>query len=702
MQLLRVVLALIALAATLSSQQPPFEVPLTYFVGASGSNQAPFPSPSFVAVGPGGDIWVAGVAQGPGLPISDPDGKAPSDAPCYALAGEPPSPFEPRILLDPCSDLFAMRLAADGSGPRFVKYLGGSGYDILAGAAVDMNGKLHLVGTRPRSGQPSEEDFIFEVSPEGRTVAEGLDIYARAAGVGVDSRGTVYRASYVGRNRDGIGPGPNETWSIVASTPEDQHEAGYSVHFNRKPDGNVRVEDIAVSPEGWVYVCGVMRYPDFEITWPLAVDPEDEDGDIFVAAINPQGVLTWTASYGGSGPESSPKIVLSAKGDVVVAGKTRSADLPLQDSNAVALEGNDDFFLLGMNAGTGRRLYSGFLGHQDVTMLRDLASAPDGSLYLAGLVQLEENGNKRPVDVLLKINRNGELVREVHAGASAIAVTADGRVITVGSTKSGLLDAGGFLYGPQSVYAAFLDLDTPDDEKPWLAAVLNAGDGIPAALSPGAVVSLYGERLGPVEGVAASIEAGKIPTQAGGVRVLVGDVPARLLYVSATQINIILPFDLGENPLAQIFVERDGVRGNVFAMTVAEASPGPFQQAPPNTSFGAILNQDGTLNSPANPAPAGSVVALWASGLGGFSPPLADGEIVGSTGPFPVLDGEISVELDGIPAEIRYAGAAPGLAGGIAQINFVVPVGLRSGNLSVHIRAGEFQSYPFTYLALDP
>lgn len=152
--------------------------------------------------------------------------------------------------------------------------------------------------------------------------------------------------------------------------------------------------------------------------------------------------------------------------------------------------------------------------------------------------------------------------------------------------------------------------------------------------------------------------------------------------------------------MAQVVVERDGVRGNVFSMTVTETAPGPFQQAPPNASFGAILNQDGTLNSPANPAPAGSVVALWASGLGTFSPPLADGEVVPTVGPFPGLEADISVEVGGIPAEIRYAGAAPGLAAGIAQINFVVPQGISLGSAQVQMRAGERQSYHTTYLAI--
>lgn len=85
-----------------------------------------------------------------------------------------------------------------------------------------------------------------------------------------------------------------------------------------------------------------------------------------------------------------------------------------------------------------------------------------------------------------------------------------------------------------------------------------------------------------------------------------------------------------------------------------------------------------------------------------FSPPLADGEIVPTTGPIPRLEAEVSVEIGEIPAEIRCAGAAPGLAAGIAQINFVVPAGLPPGAVPVQIQAGERRSYPTTYLALRP
>jgi len=314
MRLLRFALAVFSFAAAITAQQPAFDIPLTYFVGAGGGNVSPFASPRAIVVGPGGDIWIAGVSQGHGLPIIDPDGGMPSEDSCYAPGGEPPSPFEPGVVLDPCPDLFAMRLAADGSGARYVKYLGRPGRETLAGAAVDADGNLYLFGTRPGFGRRGVEGYSIKLGPDGTTLENEFVWFVRVAGMGIDSSGVVYRAGYASTNSEGFGPGPDETWTIMTGTPEGQRESLYSVHLNRKTGGTVRAEDIAVSPDGWVYVCGVMRFPDFEITWPLAVDPQDKDGDIFVAAINPQGELAWTASYGGSGEEGSPKIVLSATG----------------------------------------------------------------------------------------------------------------------------------------------------------------------------------------------------------------------------------------------------------------------------------------------------------------------------------------------------------------------------------------------------
>jgi uncharacterized protein (TIGR03437 family) len=61
------------------------------------------------------------------------------------------------------------------------------------------------------------------------------------------------------------------------------------------------------------------------------------------------------------------------------------------------------------------------------------------------------------------------------------------------------------------------------------------------------------------------------------------------------------------------------------------------------------------------------VVVLWGTGEGITDPPGVDGRPAVDVLPKPV--GPVSVEIGGLPAEVLYAGAAPGNIPGLFQIN---------------------------------
>jgi uncharacterized protein (TIGR03437 family) len=90
------------------------------------------------------------------------------------------------------------------------------------------------------------------------------------------------------------------------------------------------------------------------------------------------------------------------------------------------------------------------------------------------------------------------------------------------------------------------------------------------------------------------------------------------------------------------------------------------------------LNQDGSVNSASNPAAAGSVVSVFATGLGPVAPPLADGTLVGFPLPTNVLPISVGFTVGNPPFgatisnpfEVTYAGPAPYLVAGTSQINF--------------------------------
>src|ERR1039457_7164223 len=85
----------------------------------------------------------------------------------------------------------------------------------------------------------------------------------------------------------------------------------------------------------------------------------------------------------------------------------------------------------------------------------------------------------------------------------------------------------------------------------------------------------------------------------------------------------------------------------------------------------AVLNQDGSVNSAANPAGPGTAVALFATGLGAMAPLPVDGSRPSQAINQPVAYYQALV--NGQAAAIEYIGNAPTLVEGVVQINIRLP-----------------------------
>lgn len=82
------------------------------------------------------------------------------------------------------------------------------------------------------------------------------------------------------------------------------------------------------------------------------------------------------------------------------------------------------------------------------------------------------------------------------------------------------------------------------------------------------------------------------------------------------------------------------------------------------------MNQDGSYNSAANPAFAGSYLTIFATGSGLTGGANISGQAAGAPYPQPQLP--VSATVSGIAAQIAWAGSAPGLVG-LLQVNLIVP-----------------------------
>jgi uncharacterized protein (TIGR03437 family) len=203
-----------------------------------------------------------------------------------------------------------------------------------------------------------------------------------------------------------------------------------------------------------------------------------------------------------------------------------------------------------------------------------------------------------------------------------------------------------------------------------ISAVVNTASYLEGPVSPGELVTIFGANLGPVGQISAEVDGQRIPTTTGGSSVLFDGTAAPVLSTSSDQISTVVPFGAaGTSTQIQVLYQ-----GNVVAsakVPVQAASPALFAQNGSGGGIGAILNQDGTLNSSSNGAAQGSQVSLFATGLGVTTPPSQDGVIAAP--PYPAIDLPVSVTIEGEPAKVVYAGPAAGMVAGMMQIDIIVP-----------------------------
>lgn len=151
--------------------------------------------------------------------------------------------------------------------------------------------------------------------------------------------------------------------------------------------------------------------------------------------------------------------------------------------------------------------------------------------------------------------------------------------------------------------------------------------------------------------------------------VMIAGVAAPVLYAGPDQINVQVPF------------EADSGRVNLTLPAEGITIPLPITRSlgifTTDGIHAAAVNQDGTVNSAANPAPEGSVVtlygtgAVWPYGMADGGVPSAAAALDQEQNGFEVLDLPA-----GIPQELLYAGAAPEIIDGVFQMNVNVPAGV--------------------------
>jgi uncharacterized protein (TIGR03437 family) len=195
------------------------------------------------------------------------------------------------------------------------------------------------------------------------------------------------------------------------------------------------------------------------------------------------------------------------------------------------------------------------------------------------------------------------------------------------------------------------------------AIVVNgASFRVEQGLAPGSFASVFGA-------------FGQTPDQ-----VLMGRQPGQVLAASSSQVNFLVPASLppGATTISVLAAGKEEAAGNA---TITSAGPGLFVLQPADPSQpGAVENQDYSVNSQTNPATAGSILQIFATGYGPLN----------ASGSAPV-----SVILAGTPGEVLYSGPVPQFPG-LWQINTRITTTL-TGQLSMYLIAGNAASNAVTF-----
>ena len=209
---------------------------------------------------------------------------------------------------------------------------------------------------------------------------------------------------------------------------------------------------------------------------------------------------------------------------------------------------------------------------------------------------------------------------------------------------------------PVEAGAAGVDIQSGTGSQLDAGAILNGASFLTGPISPGEIITLF-----------ASFPS-EPPT------IFFSGTMAPVLYADSGQVNAIVPLSLNPGDITTVEI-RTSSSSTAVPVPVTAAAPAIFASEATGIGPGAILNQDYSVNSLSNPARGGSTIMVYGTGFGILNSALADGQIQLVAAP---TIAPVTATIDGVPAEVSYAGAAPGLVLGTVQINVRVPDGLGS------------------------
>jgi len=602
------------------------------------------------------------------------------------------------------SDGFLFKLSPAGNSLVFCTYFGGTSDDTIFRLVTDASG-IYVAGYTTSSNLPlmnpaqataggGYDAFLAKFSLSGTTLlystylGGGNDDFGY--GLAVDSSGSAYITGWTASTnfptRAALQPlyGGGASDAFVARIAPNGNSWLYSTYLGGS--GDDEAHGLGLDPTGITYITGRTssssfpgarnRFTEGTGKFDAFLTRISADAGSAFASVNP-GTLT----FSGSTP-APQTISLTSTG-----GSLNYAVFATSDSN-----------FLSVTPANG--------ASTPATLTVSVNPAGLGSGVFNGTITINVPGaSNSPINIPVTYNRTSAPAIQavnpatINAGASDTVVTISGSGFTSNSTvlvngvnagtifvdastlravipQSQLTNVGNLrisVSGTAGSSQPFVVNVTSNGISVLSSGVVNAATFQPGSFAPGELITVFGTGFGPATLTGTTVDAsGTLSNVVGETRVLFDGVPAPLIYVTRGQLSTLVPYAAAGRSSISMQVEYQGQLSGAVTLSIAQAFPGLFTADSSGRGQAAAFNQDGSLNSPANPAEKGGILVLYGTGEGQSNPAGADGKI--STGfalTKPVLP--VTVLINGISAEIIYAGAAPGLVAGVMQLNVRVP-----------------------------
>jgi uncharacterized protein (TIGR03437 family) len=620
------------------------------------------------------------------------------------------------------SDTFVAKVAPDGS-TAWATYLGGSDQDAPVALVVDAEGSAYILGnttspdfpvTAPRIGTPGQTAvFVTKFSPDGElaySVLIGGDAVSKASALAADANGNVYVVGSTNSTMFPMTPG-----AVVT-----QLDAGSYTGFLVKLAADATLADATYLGPSYTVASAILIDGNQVILAGTGaapgLPPPQGSSPGFLLKLDPATLHVVSATnLPGASPTS---LAADAQGNLFLAGNSGLPITPGAYTAQSSAACSSPYYLYSLQTGSGVHIMK--LAATDwTTIYSALLAAPCG--IQSGAMAVDSAG----AVVLGLATGNGlSLHNPLLAGpacdinSSAVAkISADGSALQFATYLDSCGVPGIAFASDGSIYAGaspsrrenpagVLRLNTRAAPPISLDGIANTFSGDDTAVVGGGLYKLTGAGFG-----ATTIDLGlnashDLPFQLGGVQVTFDGIPAAILQTSLNRVIVVPPaslpaftrgsssstasnFGAPRSAFTAVRLSWNGISSNTTLMPVSTLMPGllsmDYPNPRPNPSYenypdAIAYNQDGTQNDKNHPAPLGSTITVYVTGMGATNPPVAPGSIARSDTIMPVSP----VYSSWIPANPfmppakQSVSSLPGFVSALLQVKVQVPDSVQS------------------------